>query len=96
MTQFPKHEIVPYRAQFHAKFYPAVFLVCDRTHQVITGADQKKKERGGGGGAELSLDWDRSYLAAMIYCLRFKEEPPHPGTASWVLSEYCSCYSSPC
>ena len=26
------------------------------------------------GGAELRLDWDRSYLASMKYCLRFEEE----------------------
>ena len=43
---------------------------------------QEKKEGGlnssrkkeGGGGAELRLDWDRSYLVPMKYCLSFKEE----------------------
>ena len=40
------------------------------------GAAPEKKEGGGGGGggAELRLDWDRSFLVPMKYCLRFKEE----------------------
>ena len=34
------------------------------------GISRKKRKEGG----ELCLDWDRSYLAPMKYCLRFEEE----------------------
>ena len=41
-------------------------------------------------GLTLLLDWDRSYLAPMKYCVRFEEKSLDPDTASWVLSEHCS------
>ena len=47
--------------------------------QLATMRSRKKGKGGGrGGGAELCLDWDRSYLAPMKYCLKFKEETSTP------------------
>ena len=40
------------------------------------GEDQEKRKGGGGGGAELHLDWDKSYLVPMKYCLT-RKKPPH-------------------
>ena len=48
----------------------------------VSVADPEKKE---GVGGELRLDWDR-YTASGS-----RKKPPHPDTASWVLSEYYSC-----